>query len=64
LNISENLILQNIDASESDLQLIQDEINDMRKDLYKSYTEAHMELVEVLLEDEWPKIVKSINKIF
>ena len=64
LNISERPVFQDKDVSESDLQSIQDEINLLRWDIYNAYIKAHKDLVEVLEEDEWPKIVKSINKIF
>ncbi len=64
LNISENPVYQNKDASEEELQTIQNDIIDLRSEVYSSYIQTHMELVKVVSEDEWPAIIKSINNIF
>jgi len=39
-------------------------MNDLRWKVYNAYVTAHMEMVKVTTEEEWQKIVKSINKIF
>jgi len=63
-NISDNPTFSHMEASETDIQQTLYKMNDLRWEVYNPYVEAHMELVEVTTEDEWPKIVKSINRLF
>lgn len=63
-NIIDNPILKKHDATKSELQTELDRQNELRWQFYNAYIETHDELVKVTTEEEWDKVIKSVNRIF
>ncbi len=63
-NIIDNPILRKHHATKSELQTELDRQNEMRWQFYNAYIETHDKLVKVTTEEEWDKVIKSMNRIF
>lgn len=63
-NLMDNPILKKHDASKSELQTLLDLKNELRWQFYNAYIETHEKLVKVTTEEEWDKVIKSVNGIF
>jgi arsenate reductase-like glutaredoxin family protein len=63
-NIIDNPILKKHDATKSELQTELDLQNELRCQFYNVYIENHSKLVNFTTEEEWDKVIKSVNRIF
>lgn len=63
-NIIDNPILKKHDATKSELQTELDLQNELRWQFYNAYIENHGKLVNFTTEEEWDKVIKSVNRIF
>ena len=57
-------ILKKHDATKSELQTELDRQNELRWQFYNAYIENHGKLLKVTTEEEWDKVIKSMNRIF
>lgn len=63
-NLIDNPILRKHNATKSELQTELDLQNELRWQFYNVYIETHNKLVKVTTEEEWDKVIKSVNRIF
>ncbi len=54
--INENSIIHKYHSSESDLKSLQEELNQLVKEVFQKSFKTHQELVELTTESEWKKI--------
>lgn len=63
-NIIDNPILKKHETTKSELQTLLDQQNELRWQFCNAYIETHSQLVKVTAEEEWDKVIKSMNRIF
>lgn len=63
-NIYDHPVLSDINSTEKELKLLGEEILKLRGEVVKEYILIHNLIVENTTEEEWPKIMKKINKLF
>lgn len=63
-NVDDTPVLMNKNSSKEDLKEIAAEINNIRKDTYKSMLDFRSVLLENTNEEEWNKIMKEFNKMW
>lgn len=63
-NIYDHPVLSNIKSTEEELKAIRPEILELRNQVVKEYIAIHNLIAENTTEEEWPKVVKKVNKLF
>ncbi|MEZ5147354.1 MAG: hypothetical protein R2759_09815 [Bacteroidales bacterium] len=64
VNINNKTAMGNLKATESEIAEMIKQIYDLQWQLFDNYKTNHLQLVEITTDQEWDKIVKSLNKIF
>lgn len=64
INVTETDFLANQNASKEEMKRFAGSINDLRKELYKSYSEFYLEVLDNTTAEEWKAIMKEFNKVF
>ena len=64
VNINNKTAMGNLNATESEIAEMIKQIYDLQWQLFENYKTNHLQLVEITTDQEWDKIVKSLNKIF
>lgn len=63
-NIYDHPVLSNIRSTEEELKAIRPEILALRNEVVSEYIAIHNLLAANTTEEEWPKVVKKVNKLF
>lgn len=64
INGSNSSAMSKLNATEEELHVIQDQLNELRWQLFDSYANNHREMANITNDEEWLKISKSLNKVF
>lgn len=63
-NIYDYPVLSNIQSTEGELKAIRPEILELRNKVVREYIAIHNLIAANTSEEEWPKVVKKVNKLF
>ena len=64
INVTETDFLADQNATKEDMEKVARSINDLRKELYSSYSSFYLEVLENTTVEEWNPIMKEFNKMF
>lgn len=63
-NIYDHPVLNNIQSTEKELKAIRFEILELRNEVTQEYIAVHLLIAANTTAEEWPKVVKKVNKLF
>lgn len=63
-NIYEHPVSGNIQSTEAELKAIRPELLELRNEVVREYVAIHNLIAANTTEEEWPKVVKKVNKLF
>lgn len=64
INVYEHPVLTNIKSTEQELITVGPQIQKLRNQVTEAYIALHVLIAANTTEEEWPKVVKKVNKLF
>lgn len=63
-NVYDHPVFSNIQSTEEELKAVRPEILELRNEVTQEYIAIHLLIAANTTEEEWPKVVKKVNKLF